>query len=232
MDPSLVIFDIDGTLCNTFEVDLECYLAAIQQILPLPIGLTDWQQAESITDAAITDWLWRRNCDRSPTAAELQTLITNYRSNLVAALQARPQSFRITPGAPDLLEHLTGPDWYVAIATGGWRQLAHLKLAAAKIPVELLLASSDDAWDRSEIFQLAWERAGHGRSDAFVRTVLVGDGQWDVRVAAKHGWSFLGVGHAERAQQLRAEGASAIVPDFSNMDQILVLLEQCPKPTR
>jgi phosphoglycolate phosphatase-like HAD superfamily hydrolase len=60
--------------------------------------------------------------------------------------------------------------------------------------------------------------------------VLVGDGIWDVRVAGAHDWWFLGVGKAERAERLWAEGATAVVEDFADLSQVLELLDHCSPP--
>ncbi len=168
--------------------------------------------------------------DGPPTADEIQTLASVYESILVSELRGAPHRFAVTPGARTLLDHLFASEWDIAIATGGWSRLAHLKLAAAHIPTNLLLASCDDSQDRFEIFRLAQNRAAKRRTDSYSRIVLVGDGIWDLRVAAALGWCFLGVGKGERARRLVAEGASAVVEDFSDLWRVLNLLEHCSAP--
>ena len=38
MADHLVIFDIDGTLCNTFDVDDECFRIVVTEMLGVPFG--------------------------------------------------------------------------------------------------------------------------------------------------------------------------------------------------
>jgi len=166
---------------------------------------------------------------RSPTDDELQTFADAYESALCRELQHAPHRFSVVRGVPSLLKRLFTEKWDVAIATGGWSRLARLKLAATRIPEELLLASSDDSPDRSKIFHLAQERAAKRRGESYAKTVLVGDGIWDVRVAAAHGWCFLGVGKGDRSERLLAEGATAVVEDFLDLSRVLNLLEHCSR---
>jgi phosphoglycolate phosphatase-like HAD superfamily hydrolase len=230
MSTPLAIFDIDGTLCDTFPVDDECFCAAALHVLKIPVMPSSWEGAPHITDAGIADWLCHQYLHRSPTADEIEALANAYESALVSELRGAPHRFSVVSGVPALLDHLFAAKWDIAIATGGWSRPARLKLAAAHIPAELLLASSDDSQDRCEIFRLAQNRAASRLKASHSRTVLVGDGTWDVRVAAAHGWCFLGVGKGERARQLVAEGASAVVEDFSDLSRVFDLLQHCSAP--
>ena len=230
MGAPLAIFDIDGTLCDTFNVDDECFCAAASVVLKIPIELSSWEEATHITDGGIADWLWHQHLDRSPTANELEALADAYELALSREFQHDPHKFSVIRGVSALFDQLSAAKWDIAIATGGWSRLARLKLAAARIPEELLLASSDDSLDRSEIFRLAQFRAAKRRGESHSRTVLVGDGIWDVRVAAAHDWCFLGVGKGERARRLVAEGASAVVEDFADLSRVSKLLHHCSPP--
>jgi phosphoglycolate phosphatase-like HAD superfamily hydrolase len=230
MTARLAIFDIDGTLCDTFSVDDECFCGAAAEVLNAPVALSSWEGAPHLTDTGIAEWLWHRYLKRSPTVEELQAFAEAYESALCRELQRAPHRFSVIRGVPSLLHRLFTEKWDVAIATGGWSRLARLKLTAARIPEDLLLASSDDSPDRSEIFHLAQERAAKRRGEVYAKTVLVGDGIWDVRVAAAHGWCFLGVGKEARAERLLAEGATAVVEDFSDLSGVLNLLESCSQP--
>jgi hypothetical protein len=62
-----VIFDIDGTLCDTNAVDDECYRRAAAAVLDLPTSQIDWTDAPHITDSGIARWLWERLRGRAPT---------------------------------------------------------------------------------------------------------------------------------------------------------------------
>lgn len=62
------------------------------------------------------------------------------------------------------------------------------------------------------------------------RTVLVGDGTWDIRVARRLGWSFLGIGCDRSATQLHDAGADFVIPDFADRDQVLAGIKDCGVP--
>ncbi len=132
-------------------------------------------------------------------------------------------------GAPEMLENLRSNGWRFTVATGGWETSAVLKLRAAGIPTEILGASSTDSPDRCEVFRLAASRVGlpNGKAQS---TVLVGDGLWDVRVAAQLGFRFVGINSGPRADQLRQAGAQTVVPDFADVGTFLQALDDARVP--
>ncbi|HEY7213295.1 MAG TPA: HAD family hydrolase [Thermoanaerobaculia bacterium] len=224
-DP-LVIFDVDGTLCDTCHVDDVGFCEVAAEMLGVPVPSESWKAAPEITDAGILAWLWDRHLGRRPTRQELDTFVAAFETVLARELQRGSGGALAMPGVARLLERLAGTGWDVAFATGGWGRTARLKLRLAGLPVEPLLASSDDSPDRVEIFRLAGSRAAERAGAPHARRVLVGDGLWDVRVAARLGWPVLGVGRGEHAGRLREEGASAVVADFQDVEAVLGLLRQ------
>jgi phosphoglycolate phosphatase-like HAD superfamily hydrolase len=232
MTARLIIFDIDGTLCDTFNVYDGCFCEAAAEMLNAPVALSSWEGAPHLTDSGIAEWLWHQHLKRAPTVEELKAFADAYEPALSRELRQAPHRFDVIRGVPSLLDRLVAEKWDVAIATSGWSRLARLELAAARIPEELLLASSDDSPDRSKIFLFAQERAARRRGEPYTKTVRVGEGIWDVRVAAAHGWCFLGVGREVRAERLLAEGATAVVEDFSDLSRVMNLLESCSRPEK
>jgi hypothetical protein len=115
----------------------------------------------------------------------------------------------------------------VAFATGGWGASASLKLASAGLVVDdLPWANGDDALDRVDILRTAIARAGQKYGwNAFERVVYVGDGVWDVRAAKALGIGFLGVAIGDQAGRLVGEGASCVLPDFSDPLRVAGCLE-------
>jgi phosphoglycolate phosphatase-like HAD superfamily hydrolase len=103
---------------------------------------------------------------------------------------------------------------------------ARFKLASAGLPVDAFpWASADDALGREDILRTAIRRAGqvYGR-DTFEKVVYVGDGVWDGRAAKALGIAFLGIGAGERAGRLVDEGASCVLPDFSDSVRVIECL--------
>jgi len=226
----LVIFDVDGTLCDTLAVDDECFCTTASTLLGVPVESATWEDSPHITDSGIVEWLWTCHLGRSPIPQEVEAFIANFEAALAHELQRAPERFVPIRGALPLLAYLEEQGWSFAFATGGWGRTARLKLQAAGLPVASLLASADDSYDRCEIFRLAEARAIARAGAPPARTVLVGDGAWDVRVAARLGWPMVGVGRGPRAASLRSEGASTILPDFADRDGVLAGLRDSVIP--
>jgi beta-phosphoglucomutase-like phosphatase (HAD superfamily) len=70
----LAIFDIDGTLTATNEVDDECFLRAVSETLGVDCGAVDWSDMPHVTDSAIARSLWTRDRGREPTKRDIQAL--------------------------------------------------------------------------------------------------------------------------------------------------------------
>jgi phosphoglycolate phosphatase-like HAD superfamily hydrolase len=118
----------------------------------------------------------------------------------------------------------------VALATGGWRLSAQLKLAAAGLDCRgVPLASADDGLTREEIVEQACARAGFSISAA-TRIVSVGDGVWDVRTARSLGLRFLGVGEGTHAEALYRAGAGSVLPDLADVGAVRAALDAATVP--
>ncbi len=229
---NLVIFDIDGTLTQTNRVDNECYEETFAQMFGHRVISDDWHNLEHMTDAGILDGLLRNLRGSGPAPAETDVFKKAFFARLGRARTGEPKAFGPVPGAGELLDLLrTAPDWSVALATGGWRCSALLKLEAAALPFQgLPLATSDDAVSRTDIVGKAVKRAQRmNPGNYFEKIVSVGDGAWDVRAAREMGLSFVGIGPEEK---LRKHGAAHVRPDLANAREFLELLARAGPPNR
>ena len=88
-------------------------------------------------------------------------------------------------------------------------------------------AFADDGIAREDILAtaIAHARSWYGQED-FRHIVYIGDGIWDVRAARQMNLAFLGVAAGEREMALRAEGATAIIQDFTNFARFRQRLEE------
>jgi hypothetical protein len=102
--------------------------------------------------------------------------------------------FQEIPGARYILDSFRASEEHsVAIATGGWRETAVLKLESAGFSFPgLPLATSDDSHDRTRIMQIALS----GLGSRFQSVTYYGDGPWDKDACADLGWNFVAVGSA------------------------------------
>ena len=214
----MVVFDLDGTLTATNEVDSWCFVEAVQG----EFGFTpndDWSSYEHCTDEGIAREAITAHLGAAPSVEQLEQLKKRFGDLLAEAAVAMPHLFALIPGARELLRYLSETGWAVSIATGAWRISAELKLEAAGLSDPIPLFCSDGLPSREAILT-----AAIGSAPA-ARVVAVGDGIWDVKAAARLGLPFVGIGDGARAQALCAAGAAVVLPDYLDLPAAVRSLE-------
>jgi phosphoglycolate phosphatase-like HAD superfamily hydrolase len=208
----IAVFDIDGTLTDTNRVDHECYVVAVREVLGWQVG-DDWGGVEDVTDSNILRELWRRQRDEPLPAHVEEDVVELFVDLLQVEARRYPDRFRPIPGARDVFARLDGLGWTSAIATGGWRPSAELKLWSASVPFESVpLASASDRVLRTDIIRHALGSMEEQGDTA----VYVGDRPWDVRAAHALGIGFVGVGKGTAAEKLREAGATVVIDDLQD----------------
>ena len=230
----LAVFDVDGTLLRSFELDGECYFAAFEDALGINDIDTDWARYDHVTDPGIAAQIIRERLGRKAFADELARLQQAFLGRLVRAAE-RDGAYAALPGADALIARLRdGGDWCVALATGGWCDAALFKIGCSGLDIDGLPAAfGEDGPSRQAIVRAAIARARENAGGAdFARIVCIGDGIWDVRTANSLGYPCIGVAAGEHAARLAAEGASHVVADFRDPEAFLKALEDAALPVR
>lgn len=218
MASPLIVFDIDGTLTDTMDVDVECFERAVREVVGVEIPTT-WAAFDEITDPAIVATACRMAGLPVPDDHTLRRAATRTGELLEQAGKVAPARFSPMPGASTIFDRLRALGCRVAMATGAWRPSAEVKLAASGIAdASVPLATSSEHAARADIIREAVSRAGGGGT---AQTVYVGDGVWDGRAALELGYRFVGVGSEERAERLAAVGAAFVVPDLREVDPLI-----------
>lgn len=222
----LVMFDIDGTLTETMAVDTECFVRSFAEVWGMNGIDTDWSRYRHTTDAGIVEEIYLARTGRVPSEAELSRFRAHFLDLLTVASSQSP--FVAIAGAGPLLTRLARSSTHrVSLATGAWRESARLKMASAGMSYDdHPAASSDDAPDRESIMRISLNRAVERHGGEFESMVYVGDAVWDARACRALGVPFIGVGSGERAQRLAAEGAVRVIPDFSEGDRFMEILQE------
>src|SRR3954453_6296168 len=181
----IALFDIDGTLTASNQIDAECFADAFREVFGIHVD-TDWGAYEHTTDRGIASEALRRAGRDADESA-----LTRHRTRFVELLDQRMTSLDEIPGARAFLAELLAHDWRIALCTGAWSASARLKLSRAGFDFDLPLASCDDDISREAILRRGIALAGG--VDAII--VSFGDAPWDVRAAANLGIPFIGIGH-------------------------------------
>jgi len=186
------VFDIDGTLLESFETDSDLFVVAVRRVLGVAAVNTDWSAYPHVTDQGIL-----REIMRSNGIAPTRALFEATRREFVALLRSHIETrgpFPEIPGARDFVADLVAREGhYVAYATGAWRESALVKLVSAGFPVEgIRLSTSSEFEDRAGIMRDAVANP----PAPLTRITYYGDGVWDRLAAAGLGWDFVPVGAA------------------------------------
>ena len=207
------IFDIDGTLVESFGFDDACYISAIREVLGEVYIHNDWSKYKNVTDTGSLRQIMEEN--KIQEKGQIEEVRTKFGESIRQYLQnggkCRPKK-----GAIHLINKLlAAEDYKVGFATGGWRHTAKMKLRHAGFNLKnTILTSSDDGDERVVIMKKCLLQLGH----CFQRVVYIGDAEWDMQATQELGWHFIGVG-------ARLKGKCEYwVEDFSSHDTLIKML--------
>lgn len=200
-----VVFDIDGTLVQSTDVDNRLYTEAIQSVLGELRFRSNLHEYRSVTDSGILLQVMEENS----IAAE-PDLIRRIQHRFLSSFEAYFAAngpFEEIPGARRFVRRLrASEDHVVAFATGGWERTARLKLLTSGFDItDIPLASSDDAIERTEIMRLSLRDF----DNCFESIVYYGDGIWDKNACESLGWTFCAVGRELGGIDSYADAAAA-----------------------
>lgn len=186
------IFDIDGTLLESFEADCELFIKAVRTVLGVSEVDRDWSAYTHVTDQGVLRELMEAN-DIPPD----EQLIEATKREFLTLLRAHIDTagpFREIPGARGFVSRLmSSQQHYVAYATGAWRESALLKLNSAGFPTDgIRVSTSSEFEDRVSIMRSAVA----GAPPNIGKITYYGDGVWDQVAAGELGWEFVPVGTA------------------------------------
>ncbi|HUP22881.1 MAG TPA: HAD family hydrolase [Thermoanaerobaculia bacterium] len=230
MTVQVVVFDLDGTLTATTDVDSTCYVEAFKAEFGLPLD-PDWSRYRHCTDEGIAAEALQRYHDAPPSTEQLQRLKRRF-VQLLATASSSPACFQAVPGALELLQLLRDAGWVVRIATGAWRASAALKIAAARLPRSIPVFACDNCPARGAILSAAIASARKEACGSLSRVVAVGDGRWDVDAAIELALPFVGVATGNRQALLREAGAKVVISDYTDPANAIAHLESAPIPSR
>lgn len=205
-----IMFDIDGTLVDSFGFDEVCFVNAASEVLDCEID-TDWESYTHVTDKGLLLELLQR-LGREQEIEKIEPLV---KQRFVAGIEGHlvENGLQATPGAPEFLKLLNArEDVHLSIATGGWRESAQLKLQAAEFDLSgVPIATSNDHHIRTEIMRLAQAGANPDHP-----VVYFGDAEWDKLACAELGYQFVLLG--DRTEH------SIQIKDFKDAAHIFELL--------
>lgn len=184
------VFDIDGTLLESFETDCDLYIMAVEKVLGIATVNSNWSTYRHVTDQGILREIMQANGIVPEPEVFAET-----RREFISLLQGHIEAhgpFREIPGAVDFVtRHIDSDQHYVAYATGAWRESAIIKLESAGFPIKgVRVSTSSEFEDRVSILRDAIT----GASSTIERITYYGDAVWDQMAVQELGWEFVLVG--------------------------------------
>lgn len=186
------VFDIDGTLLQSAGVDDDLYKHAVRSVFRGAFIRPSLSDYDYVSDSGILSQIMTDNSipEDQESALEIKSIFVGFLKAHIAEHGPFPE----VPGAKNILRKFReSPEHAVAIATGGWRESALLKLETAGFDgLAYPIATADDAYDRKEIMSIALAQL----SGSFNSITYFGDGPWDRDATNGLGWNFVAVGSA------------------------------------
>jgi beta-phosphoglucomutase-like phosphatase (HAD superfamily) len=206
-----VMFDIDGTLLQSYDIDSHCYVEAIKEVTGIIID-TDWSAYQHVTDPGILQAVINKY--------ELQHESYVYKKVKQSFLERLSSCIALNPidqtiNSSSFLSFLQErKDVIVCFATGGWHESAVLKLDSAGInhrSIPIISANSDIS--RNAIMR----RAMNEYQGVVNKCSYFGDGDWDKLACYQLGINFIAVGNRVKHHQR--------ITDFSNFEQLMTYIK-------
>lgn len=228
---TLVIFDVDGTLVFSDRRDSQAFGQTYLEIYGKAFPSLDWNHFPHVTDHTIFGTAIRQQFDRSIRLGEIESFQQQYLARLREKRAAAPQHFKQVPGAAEMVARLQQePDFGVAVATGGWKRPAEVKLAHIGIdPPGLIIVGADNKATREEIIQSAIDQS-QAQLAKLEKIVYVGDAIWDVRTTRNMGLNFIGIRHRDDLGVLKSLGASEVLSNYLNQDHFFEIVDRAKPP--
>ena len=185
-----IVFDVDGTLIESMSVDSELYFSSINTVLG-PVNIReDLSDYDNVTDSGILAQLIDDNgfSSEDEVAESIQAIF-------VESLRKHIQTvgpFPAIEGAIQMVDKVKhSANRRIAIATGGWRRSALLKLESTGFNIDgIPVATCDNSPSRIEIMRTALSKIGND----FESVTYFGDAEWDRQACQNLGWNFVAVG--------------------------------------
>jgi phosphoglycolate phosphatase-like HAD superfamily hydrolase len=220
MMPTILLFDVDGTLVTTAGAGRRAIERAFRVRYDRLDACSQFRM-DGMTDRAIirAGLLF---IGQPATEEAIDDLLPIYVSELEDEVaRADPSRYRAHPGIEEALEMARKQsDFAIGLGTGNIREGARVKLNRVNLYRYFAFGGFGcDYEDRAELIRCGARRGAerHGRPLSDCRVVVIGDTPKDIAAATAIGAESIGVGTGSfTAEQLLEAGATAA---FSNLQQ-------------
>jgi phosphoglycolate phosphatase-like HAD superfamily hydrolase len=225
MQPTIALFDIDGTLISAGGAGRRAVELALDEVLH---DLNGSVSLQSVEFAGRTDpWIVRTALTQYGVAADdalIHEVLRRYVAHLPRELELA-SAFEVLPGVLSLLSELsTREDVVLGLGTGNTERAAYAKLARGGLDSFFTFGGfGSDHTERAELLRAGLRRGLErtGAQPGGARVVVIGDTPHDVVAARAIGAHCVAVatGGYDRPA-LEAAGANVVVSDLRSVEQL------------
>ena len=193
----LIIFDIDGTLLDSMDIDSKCYIKSLENEFGIKKINDDWAIYKHATDSGIFQEIYNQYYNTSPKPDDYLKHENSFFNIYNAKLKNNLFSFLQTPGAKEIIYILKSlPNYFISFATGSYKKTALLKLKQFNIlENDFPVTTANDAISREDIFLLSIKKAKNlYKVNKFDKIISIGDEIWDLKTAINLSLPFIGIG--------------------------------------
>lgn len=217
--PSLLLFDIDGTLIRSAGLGRTAMNMAFVQMYGISDGLDGIEMMGRTDPSILKEALEKHGLAYGPDADRaFQNVYYPILEDVIN--WPRPEK-HVCPGIQTLLDILENrSDAVLGLLTGNWKKSAYTKLRHFKIDRYFKFgAFADDSPFREQLVPFARQRfeSSQNRSLPPERITVIGDTPLDILCARPHGVRTVAVATGfHTVEQLQAEKPDAVFRDFSD----------------
>jgi phosphoglycolate phosphatase-like HAD superfamily hydrolase len=226
----LAIFDIDGTLADSTQIDDICFFNTFSLLYDIDIAKKDWNTYKNITsgtDSALFNYIYKEYTGSAPNVAEVNRFREEFILALKLAIKSEPYFIREISGAVEFINTLSAlNDYRISIATGSWLESAKIKLRGIGIdPKVFPIASSDDYENRTQIIGESIQKSFKQYNiSSFEKVVYFGDGEWDYRAAKELNIDFIGI-ESPKKKIFASIKSIRFINNFQNCENLINYLQ-------
>ncbi len=227
MRPTVLLFDIDGTLVSTGGAGRQSIDRAFELLHGRPDACSHFA-FDGMTDRSIVR-LGLQAIGVQPDEASIDLLLVRYVTCLADAVRSVPDDrYIVHEGMREAVDAAIAAGMAVGLGTGNVREGARVKLARVGLFEKFAFGGfGDDHELRPELIRRGAERGAAllGVSLGAARVVVIGDTPKDVSAAQAIGAESIGVATGGfTAEQLRASGATAVFETLAAAGALEALL--------
>ncbi len=194
----LVIFDIDGTLTQTYHSKDHSFTKALSRFIAIEPGYSYWGEIAHPTDEAVFHFLFEKIVGKPANLDDKSKMQDQFLVELMHKYRHSPNFFDEVPGAARFVKELKAePNTILAIASGNWERIGRTKVELAGLnPNDFEWIGSDEFAEKPVFTAALINRVK--QLHQLSKITYIGDSLYDYETSRELGINFIGIDFLEK----------------------------------